>query len=115
MPTRIELEELKQRIDELPVNDRGRRRYTSAVKRDVIAYMRQRQAEGASQGGVGAELGIHQATLSEWTGRRQRLVEVQSVDAAREAEPLPVVVLASGARIEGLDLDAIIRLAKALS
>lgn len=45
----MDANELKNRIEELPLNARGHRLNTAAVKRDVVAYVEARMANGASQ------------------------------------------------------------------
>ena len=119
-----QLEKLRSRIDDVPHNADGRRRYTAPLKRDLIAYARARQAEGWIQRRIAEALGVSKATVCCWIGKRGKRSAAAKTKVARikpVAVTLPVrrssspsLVLASGHRVEGLSVAELITLVKAL-
>ena len=118
------IEELKNHIAELPVSDAGRRRYPSVVKEGVLALLEDEGA-GWTQARLAAELGLNQATVSNWRKAKksppQVLGKCRPVRLAREEEASDVhvgrgraLVLPSGIRVEGLGLDELLELVREL-
>ncbi len=124
-----ELEELRRRIDAIPVNHRGRRKYTASLRHDIVAYLKVGMAKGRSQASMAKELTIHQATLSEWLERGKSKakksttsnnalarVEVATVSAPPRGSRSTELILAlrGGHRVEGLTVGSLADLLKAL-
>ena len=120
-----QLEELRSRINNLPHNADGRRRYTAPLKRDLIAYARARQAEGWVQRQIADALGVSKATLCCWVGKRKKRAAASAKSKASRIRPVavtlamsrsssPSLVLASGHRVEGLSFAELITMAKGL-
>lgn len=127
MENEIGVVELKHRIEALPRDGRGRRRFGLELRRLIVGYAKRRMNQGATQTVVGRELGIHAATFSGWLqdtgGKKQsrtkrvpsklRPVEVEAPVLAADLELR--VVLPSGVELRGLGLDDLLAVAKALS
>ena len=124
-----DLEELRRRIDAIPVNHRGRRKYTASLRHDIVAYLKVGMAKGRSQASMAKELTIHQATLSEWLERGKSKakksttsnnalarVEVATVSAPPRGSRSTELILAlrGGHRVEGLTVESLADLLKAL-
>ena len=118
------IEALKNQIAELPLSEAGRRRYPRAVKEGVLALL---EVEGAgwTQARLAAELGLNQATVSNWRKTKKNPLQVlgkcRPVRLAREEEASDVhaghgraLVLPSGIRVEGLGLDELLELVREL-
>ena len=107
-------------MEQLP--KRGRRRqYTADVKRRVLAYRERRLADGASEATACKELGLDQSTVVQWrSGRRTQKRRsgrgdiVRPVEVAAPRTGQLVLVLPGDARVEGLSLEQVVQLAKAL-
>jgi hypothetical protein len=125
--TENELKELRKRIEKAARNQRGRRQYGSELRRDGVRYAEERLAKGASVGEVASALGLKTGTLQTWlkkekrreTGMRAvRVVEEGTKERGGE-QPAPgggaVMVLANGARIEGLTMRELIELTRGLA
>jgi len=123
----LELEELRRRIDATPVNHRGRRKYTAALRREVVAYLKAGIAEGRSQMSMSKELSIHQATFADWLepGRTKRpakkAVALARVKVVKEpthrlapSDPALVLVVRGGHRVENLTVETLASVLKAL-
>ena len=123
MHDELGLSELKRRISEVPVNARGRRQFGSPIREQIVAYAKRRTGEGASAAMVGRELGLNPATFSSWmTGGGARAKRANKKSAVRRVEVEakasgvdPVLKLPNGVQIEGLRLDEMVAVAKALS
>ena len=97
-------------------------RYPMDLRRQVLAYARERQAAGESLRSVVHRLGVRSQILYYWreverTGRFRR---VRMADAAdRRSSPAdtskPVLVTPCGLRVEGLDVAGLAALLRALS
>jgi DNA-binding transcriptional regulator YiaG len=59
-----------------------RGRFTEALRRQVLEYLRARQAGGGTQEEVARELGMSSWTLSRWSGRARR-AEAEEASRAR--------------------------------
>lgn len=116
-----ELEDIRERLAQLP--KRGtKRQYTADVKPRVIEYVVRTIDDGGTEAAACAAVGIHQATVTEWRkGPRQRSKSkrrrncVRPVElAAAQSESGLALVLPGGARVEGLNLEQVVEVAKAL-
>jgi transposase len=124
--TENELKELRKRIANAPTNQRGRRQYGPELKRDGLRYAEEHLGKGASVGEVAVALGLTGGTLQTWLKREERrgsgvravrvVEEKPSERAGEKEEPgsRAVVVLANGARIEGLTMRELIELTRGL-
>ena len=66
-----EAKELFREIEALP--EQGRRRlYTASLRRRVVAFVEKRIAAGGSESKASVEVGIHQATITDWRGGKKR-------------------------------------------
>lgn len=124
--TENQLKELRKQIANAPTNQRGRRQYGPELKREGLRYAEEHLAKGASVGEVAAALGLKAGTLQSWLKREER--RGRGVRAVRVVEERPtegqgekegrergaVVVLANGARIEGLTMRELIELTRGL-
>lgn len=100
--------------------------YPERCRRLALDYVEERLDEGASLLSISETLGVSPQTLSDWRGRygdELRPVRVSAPEPEPETEPpevpageaaRPVVVLPGGTRIEGLDVDGVIAVLKAL-
>lgn len=129
-------EELHRRIGAASKNRRGHRRYDSKLKRDIIRYVEQRKAGGASLKTAAREVSLSPDTVWTWLhgGKKQprqrsRTRSQKTVRAVRVVSGRPeggiapvrgaslgdagiVVVMPNGVRIEGLgagEVAAIVR------
>jgi hypothetical protein len=96
-----------------------RRRYSSTLQQQAVAYCRVRQRRGDGLRDVAAALGVAPWSLYRWTRaseERARFHEVQVVaPALRSAGATPVVIMcADGLRVEGLDIEAAAQLLRLL-
>lgn len=116
-----EVEELRRKLESLP--RMGKRRiYTAALKKRVLEMVEGMVAKGMKSSSACEALGIHQGTVSDWRkgGRERRStpkkrgrvkpVEIATPSMASEL----VMVLPGGARVEGLNVDQLIELTRAL-
>jgi len=109
---------------------KGRRRgppgYPVALRRFAVKHARERLAVGGTVTGAAKELGVADVTLTKWlkdgggsvtagSGGSFREVVVETEPEACSGDaPSPVLIMPSGARIEGLDVDGIIAVLKEL-
>lgn len=117
MKTTQEARLLRQAIE---AHDRGRgRRYSPELRARVAAFAAKRRAEGATWKAIAAELGATFETVRRWGRRPSRssrtalALRPVEVVAKPVASSLAVVAL-SGLRVEGLTLDDVIVLVRAL-
>lgn len=125
--TENELKELRKRIANTPKNQRGRRLYGPELKREGLRYAEEHLGKGASVGEVAVSLGLKAGTLQTWLKRKERgergvravrLVDERPRERQGEKEESgkgAVVVLANGARIEGLTMRELIELTRGLA
>lgn len=101
-------------------------RYSAEFRVEVVQHTRERVRDGVSVSRIARDLGLRPKTLGLWLRQtpasRFRAVRVEpdarprpvgDVPAAPTAAP--VVVIAGGVRIEGLDLDGVVRLVRSLA
>ena len=124
--TENELKELKKRIGNAPMNQRGRRQYGPELKREGLRYAEEHLGKGSSVGEVALALGLKGGTLQTWLKRKEmrgsgmrgvRVVEERPREKQGEKEEGrrgAVVVLVNGARIEGLTMRELIELTRGL-
>ena len=118
----MDLPELKQRIEALPTNNGGRRQYTAAVKKAVLEYVEKHREAGGTLERACEDVGINKGTVLGWRpGARKskkkqmrRAPKVQPVEIVASRQQ-PAVVLPGGARIEGLSIQQLAQLVKALA
>lgn len=121
--TENQLKELRKRIASAPTNQRGRRQYGPELKREGLRYAEEHLGKGASVGDVAVALGLKAGTLQSWLKRDERReramravrVVGEKLDGADGAGRGAVVVLANGARIEGLTMRELIELTRGLA
>lgn len=94
-------------------------RYTEAFRLEVVALARERVGHGVALARVARDLGLRPRTLALWL-RRRPVPKLRQVQVEPEHERAPaitslVLVMPSGLRIEGLDLDGILRLLRSLA
>ena len=100
---------------------RGRGRgYAVAAREAAVAVAKELKATGLPSRQVAKALGVHETTMLVWSrsgvsGTKTPFAEARIVDrpAAAAVDPLRLV-LASGARVEGLDVATLIVLVRAL-
>ena len=97
-------------------------RYSAGFRAEVVTLARARIAEGVAIARIARDLGLRPKTVTLWL----RLVPVPKLRAVRvdsdprpapavASELRPVVVTPSGVRIEGLDLDGVVRVVRSLA
>ena len=117
-----EVKRLRERIANADRNARGRRQYGVELRRDLVAFARQRIGEGESATAAAKELGLNPATVIGWLKTE---IEVESaeprmrrVEAEREprAAVRPDIVLELGhdVRVRGLRLEQLAELVRRL-
>ena len=96
-------------------------RYSAAFRVEVVSVARARAAEGVPVARIARELGLRTQTLALWL-RRTLVPKLRAVRVERDPRPAPVVsesrpvvVTPSGVRIEGLDLDGLVRVVRSLA
>lgn len=103
------------------------RRYPAELRRAVVAYAHEQRRRGSRRHRVARELGLTDQTLAVWMRSSSSVLRpvtvvptsstVRTSDSQPPVhrEPGPVLVLASGHRIEGLAFDQLVVLARALT
>lgn len=95
-----------------------RTRYSAAFREQVLAVAREQRNRGLSVARIARELGLKAKTLAIWLRSSPKAAVrrvVVTPEAAPRREAMPVVVSAGGWRIEGLDLEGVVRLLRALA
>lgn len=123
---RATVEELRQRSAPKAT------RFSAAFREQVIALAKEGRAAGTPLVRTASEIGLHVRTISRWLRgssstagstapkRHFRRVTVASAGGEKAVPSVPaptaaLVVIVGGLRIEGLDLDGVVRLVRALS
>ena len=100
-------------------------RYTDAFRAEVLPFAHKRISEGIPVSRIAGDLGLRPRTLILWL-RASPAPKLRPVRVAREPRPMPesksassdsrlVVVTAAGVRVEGLDVDGVVRLLRSLA
>ncbi len=97
------------------------RRYPAELRRAVVAYTHEQRRLGRRPWRVARGLGLTQQTLAHWM--RVAAPAIRPVVVAPRAAAIPVpeaaagpiLVLAGGHRVEGLDLDQLVTVVRALA
>ena len=96
-------------------------RYSAAFRTEVVSHARARVREGVAVTRIARDLGLRPKTLTLWL-RRAPVSKLRAVRVERDPRPAtvmpeirPVVVIPGGLRIEGLDLDGVVRLVRSLA
>lgn len=106
-------------------------RFPAGFREQVIALAKERRAAGTPLVRTASELGLHGRTIGRWLRdapsragstapkRQFRRVTVASRGGEKSTALVPspaaaLVVIVGGVRIEGLDLDGVVRLVRAL-
>ena len=114
MSLRKERDQIRRALAGLPPG-RGRR-FTSALCASIARYARGRVAEGASQSAVASELGVSQPVIGRaLQAAPDGLVPVRVIPGPKSSAVDMVVRTRDGLIIEGLDLDGLAGLIRALS
>ena len=113
-----QLRALRRRIERTSRNARGYRRYDEELRVEIVEYVLRRRDDGFCQAEVARELGLTQRTIWGWVRQAQHDV-VRPVEIIDD-EPVTTsrgraLVLPGGSRIEGLSIDDVLALVRALS
>ena len=106
-------EEIVRALGKLEARGQGRA-YPVELREKIIAYVRERRADGGGLKAIGDELGVAWRTLAHWgssTNGAFRRVEVAT-------PPLPATFTVHGprgVRVDGLDLDELAELLRRLA
>lgn len=99
-----------------------RYRYPAELRRRILAHLERRRAEGATLSAVAAEVGVTTQTLRRWLERDRQPAKLRRV-VVTEPEPRPrsavaeraILVTPTGYRVEGLSVEAVVRILRSLS
>lgn len=98
------------------------RRYPISLRRAVVHYVHEQRSVGRRPHRVALELGVRQQTLAHWLRSATpsiRPVTIATTESLPTITPMlpsgPVLVLASGHRVEGLDVEQLVTLVRALA
>jgi hypothetical protein len=96
-------------------SDRGAR-YPAELRHQVAEYFRAQRSEGRPLREIASELGLPINTLNRWSERTDASGRVRRVEVV-ESPPSgsPVLICASGYRVEGLDLSSLALLLERLA
>ena len=101
-------------------------RYSPAFRAEAVIHARNQVREGVAIVRIACELGLRPKTLTLWM-RRKPASKLLAVRVDRDPRPAlapavvvatdrrPVIVTASGVRVEGLDVDGIVQLLRSLA
>ena len=122
------IRELKRRLEQLPRGPTGQRQYSEDVREQVLALGDAWRVEGKSLSRLASRLGVPGSVFANWQRRKERrqkrqrkLRPVSVLATGRDGEPCtvqvsrPVVVLPNGIRIEGLELEDVVKMLSRLS
>jgi len=98
------------------------RRYPASLRRAVVAYLNEQRSIGRRPHRVAQELGLRQQTLAHWLRAATPAIRPVTIAPLLSAVPSPrppssavVLVLAGGHRVEGLDVEQLVTLVRALA
>jgi transposase-like protein len=103
------------------VKERPGFRYSKELRRLAVEYTRQAREQGHSRRQIAERLGVSESSVVDWqrrsekphTSRSLRVHEVKLTEPAGVANQ-PVLVMPSGARVEGLSMNDLVALLGAL-
>jgi transposase-like protein len=96
-------------------------RFPAEFREEVLSLARERRALGVPVSRIAGELGVRTRTLSLWLRsapkRRLRRVKVAREAGTISVSPMPpaLAVSVGAVKVEGLDLESVVRLVRALS
>jgi hypothetical protein len=96
-------------------------RYPEELRRLAVEYSRQAARAGRSRRQISSDLGLSEWSLARWVGRgeargRQGGSPVHEVAVVESSSAVgPVLVMASGVRVEGLSLSSLVAVLRGLS
>ena len=96
-------------------------RFPAEFREEVVAVARERRAMGVPVARIAAELGVRTRTLALWlrTAPKRRLRRVklapEAPTVATDARSSVLAVIVGAVRVEGLDLEGVVRLVRALA
>jgi transposase len=94
-------------------------RFPETVRRDALAYARERKVAGASLLHVASELGLAMSTVERWLQldpkRKLHPVSVQCAELTVTSKPALVLHGPGGVRVEGLDPESVAAILRALA
>lgn len=98
------------------------RRYPISLRRAVVEYVHEQRSVGRRPRRVARELGVTHQTLAHWLRSATPSIRpvtiapvVPLLSSARSPISAPVLVLSSGHRVEGLDVEQLVALVRALA
>jgi hypothetical protein len=108
--------QFRQTADRENRHRRWRRRYSSALQHEAVAYWQRRRGEDGVRT-IAAALGVSVTTLQRWTRasvRRSRFHPIEVVESApaidARAGAVTIQITAAGPRVEGLTVETAARL-----
>jgi len=111
---------LKKRIEQVPRNERGRRRYGRALRAEICEAVQRRRSAGETYAAIAADLGIAKSLLAGWMRDYARGAPVREVVVTTEAAPAGAnggkklsLRLPGGAVVEGLSVEDVAELLRA--
>lgn len=97
---------------------RSQVRYPDGFRRAAVTVARRQQRQGESLTRLAQEIGVSEPTLTKWVRPRPRPglrpVAVMTAPPSEDGGENPVLITASGVRVEGLDRDGLIAVLRAL-
>ena len=117
-----ELAALRRRITRVPMNGRGRRRYSKELRAEIVEMAQAVGKQGLSRRAIANQLGMCTETLAHWLiaapkprkRRRSRVVPVSVVEDRPTRATSIVLETPSGLRIEGVSIAEAIQIAREL-
>ena len=113
-----QLEALRRKIGRTQRDARGHRRYDERLRVEIVEYVLRREDDGCSLSEAARELDLTQRTVWGWV-RRARQDVMRPVELVDDQPMDPsdgrTLVLPGGSRIEGLSIDDVLALVRALS
>lgn len=107
-------EKLRRRLARAPKNARGRRNYDEDLRTAVVELIQEWRDAGLARAKLARALGLHDSTLGYWELGRNRPRRVRPVELAAPAAASRhfTLTLPSGARVDGLEIEDVITLAR---
>ena len=111
------LTQLSQAISEIQNQLKSvRRRYPRFLRKEIVAFAQQRRAEGWSCARTARALGLSGGTLTNWMKPEQRGFRPVRMHARNFEQSRGILLVTpEGHRVEGLELEEIVKVLKALA